>query len=495
MADISNVINVTLLPEGQATGRDNMNIVALLTPERGNALSSRNRYMEYKDINSVANDFGTFSKTYDFAAAVFAQSPNPVNSGGSLIIGYHRAAEEAAEKRPARLTGGVINETTVISALQRISDGSMSVTANDTDVVLPATDFRTAVSISDVIKTLSAALQGVTVSYINRRIIIESATGEIGFTEPAADGTFIGDILSLSSGSGAIIEEAETSSVLPPETQLEAVQKLKSIVNFKGLSIIDEPTDEARVNIAEWAQANNTLVYETFRESDNLLVKTDNIVWQARLAGLTNFRMLYSKSGNRKIAAAYMSRMHSVNFNAENSAITMNLKTLAGITSEDYNQTELSNAVRIGLDIYTTIKNVPCLLVSGSNDYTDNRYNLIAMIDAVQTDAYNLLKATATKIPQTQRGVNQIVDTVEKTLAGYVRCGVIAAGEWTSPDGFGDIDVLKRSVAAVGYYVLAGQLSEQSAADRQARKSPVIQCAVKNAGAIHSADIIIFFNY
>jgi len=37
-------------------------------------------------------------------------------------------------------------------------------------------------------------------------------------------------------------------------------------------------------------------------------------------------------------------------------------------------------------------------------------------------------------------------------------------------------------------------LSDQAQADRQARKSPVIQGAVKNAGAIHSADIIINFN-
>jgi len=31
-------------------------------------------------------------------------------------------------------------------------------------------------------------------------------------------------------------------------------------------------------------------------------------------------------------------------------------------------------------------------------------------------------------------------------------------------------------------------------ADRQQRKSPVIQVAVKNAGAVHEADIIISFN-
>jgi hypothetical protein len=37
-------------------------------------------------------------------------------------------------------------------------------------------------------------------------------------------------------------------------------------------------------------------------------------------------------------------------------------------------------------------------------------------------------------------------------------------------------------------------LKDQPQADRQARKSPVLQGAVKNAGAIHSVDIIINFN-
>jgi hypothetical protein len=501
MADISNVINVTLLPEGQAAGRDNMNIVALLTPERGTVLSSAGRYREYKNIGSVAQDFGTSSKTYDFASVVFGQTPNPVNGGGSLIVGYHRAAQETVPATLATLKGNQLTESIVIAALQQIGDGSMTITVTEDDTPTDSTatglDFRTVTKMSDAITILSTALTALTVSYSSdNRIIIETATGStLSFASPATAGTFIGDILALSDGSGAVITPSAASSTLEPETQLDAVQALKSLVNFKGLAIIDQPTDDVRMSLATWAQANSTLIYETFRTADNLLINADNIVWKIKLASLTNFRMLYSKSGNRKMAAAYMARMHTVNFNGENTAITMNLKTLAGIIAEDYTQTEITNAAAVGLDIYTTIKNVSCLLTSGANDFTDNRYNIIALIDSVQTDAYNLLKTTATKIPQTTRGVNQLVDTVEKTLAGFARAGVLAAGTWSSPDFFGDINTLQRAVLAVGYYVLAGQLADQSTADRQARKSPVIQCAVKNAGAIHSADIIIFFNY
>jgi len=211
------------------------------------------------------------------------------------------------------------------------------------------------------------------------------------------------------------------------------------------------------------------------------------------LAGQDTFRSLYSKSGNRKLAATYMARTHTVNFNAENSAITMNLKELA-VPAEAYTQTEIDAAKRVGLDLYTTIKDTAVVLTSPANDFVDNVYNLIAFIDAVQTDMFNLLKSTGTKIPQTTRGVAQLVAQGEKTTRGFVRAGVFAPGTWSSPDSFGLIDTFNRNISQFGFYWLAGLLADQPQADRQARKSPVLQAAVKNAGAIHSVDIIINFN-
>jgi hypothetical protein len=188
-----------------------------------------------------------------------------------------------------------------------------------------------------------------------------------------------------------------------------------------------------------------------------------------------------------------MARTHTVNFNAENSAITMNLKTLS-VPAESYSQTEIDAAKRVGLDLYTTIKDVSVVLTSPANDFVDNVYNLIAYIDAIQTDNFNLLHSTGTKLAQTTRDVNKLVAGNEKTSRRYVRAGVFAPGTWSSPDSFGNIDTFNRNIEQFGFYVLAGLLKDQPQNDRQARKSPVVQIAVKNAGAIHSADIIINFN-
>ena len=68
------------------------------------------------------------------------------------------------------------------------------------------------------------------------------------------------------------------------------------------------------------------------------------------------------------------------------------------------------------------------------------------------------------------------------------------AGEWSSPDSFGDLDTFKRNIRDFGFYVLAGSLADQPQSERAQRKSPTIQVAVKNAGAIHKVDVIISFN-
>jgi hypothetical protein len=234
-------------------------------------------------------------------------------------------------------------------------------------------------------------------------------------------------------------------------------------------------------------------MYDVFSAASNLEIDPTNPVWAVKLAGQSNYRCLFSKSGNRKLAASYMTRAHTVNFRAENSALTMHLKELA-VPAEEYTQTEINKAQQVGLDVYTTIKLTPAVFTSGANGFVDERYNLIAFVDFLQVDMYNLLKQTATKIPQTTRGVNQLIDQAEKTTRQFVRAGVAAPGEWSSPDTFGELKTFKENIRNNGFYWLAGSLAAQSQASREARESPVLQGAVKLAGAVHSVDMIVNIN-
>ncbi|MBL1319592.1 MAG: DUF3383 family protein [Methylophaga sp.] len=499
--NINNVINVSMLPEGLLAARDNMNVCAVLTSQQDGGINTASRYALYRGIDAVAADFGTASNMYAHASAFFGTQPNPVNAGGVFVAGYWRGAAETVAAASAILTGAQLSEATVVSQLQAISNGSLDIDVDGTTVSIAAMDLRTVTSLADVATLLDSEVSGitgaaVTVSASNEIVVTSATTGVLSLMTVASDpatGTFIGTILGLSAGSGAVTVQGAASVVLAVETKVAAITALKAAVNIKGAVFIDNPTDIESKDLATWAQANSVLMYDVFSAASALTVDPTSVVWDIKLSSLTNYRMLFSHAGNRLFATAYMARAHTVNFNAENSALTMHLKALP-VAAESYSQTEIANAKMVGLDIYTTIKNTPIVLTSGANDFQDNRYNIIAFIDAVQTDMYNLLKLTSTKIPQTQRGVNQLIDQGVKTTRGFVRAGVFAAGSWSSPDYFGDRATFERNILTNGFYWIAGKLADQPQADRQARKSPTLQAAVKNAGAIHSADIIVNFN-
>lgn len=496
-ADTSNVINVALIPEGATAQRDNMNVVAIMTSQQDGPLSTAVRHKIYTRASDVAADFGTSSQMNDFAQAFFATQPNPVNAGGYLVAGYWRSADEDVAATAAILTGAQLSGASVVPQLQEISDGSFDIDVDGVTENITGMDFRSVTTLAEAVTVVDDELTGATATLSNQSIVITSdttgATSELTFVTDPGSGTFVGNILALADGTGATIVQGAADDTLSAETKEEALNALKAEVNFKGYMFIDNPTDVESDTLAEWSQANDTLGYDVFDDPTNLEVDPTNVVWDIKLSGYTNYRMMYSKAGNRKLAASYMARAHTVNFNAENSALTMHLKTLS-VAAEEYTQTQITAAKTVGLDIYTTIKQTPAVLTSGANDFVDNRYNLIAFVDAVQTDMFNVLKATGTKIPQTRRGVNQLVDQGEQTSRLFVRAGVFAPGEWSSPDTFGDLDTFKQNIRDNGFYWLAGSLAGQPQADRAARKSPVLQAAVKNAGAVHSADIIINFN-
>lgn len=497
MASITNVINVQILTGGRLASRDNLNVVALITSER-NFLNSNKRYEVYRDLASVANDFGTTSKAYDHAKAFFGTSPNPVNSGGYLVIGYWRASSETVAASAATLKGAELSGAAVIGQLQAIADGSMVVTIDGTADTLTGLDFRTVTALGDVVTKLNAQLTGAVASLDGIGIVITSsttgATSTLTFASEHTSGTDVSSILGLSDGSGAVLTQGAEAGTLTAESKEDAVNAVRAETNAYGYVFVDQPTSVEAKALAQLAQASGFLMYDVFTSASNLELDPSNVVWDIKLSSLTNYRMLYSKANNRKMATSYMARAHVVNFNGENTALTMHLKELS-VAAESYTEGEITKAKNVGLDVYTTIKNTPCILTSGANDFMDNRYNLIGFKDALQTDLYNLLKSTGTKIPQTTRGMNLIIDQCEKTSKGFARAGVFGAGTWSSPDTFGDINVFKRAIEQNGYYWIYGALADQPQADREARKSTVIQGACKMAGAVHSIDVIVNVNF
>ena len=497
MADISNVINATLLEEGAAVAPDNMNVVSVITGNQG-VLSSAERYRTYKTSAAVAGDFGSSSAEAAFAETVLGTSPNPISAAGALVVGYWRSSDETVAATSATLVSEQKTAAALIPIMNGVIDGSFSYAIDGgSQVEVVNVNTSNVSTLDDIASILNPLISGGTVTQSNGYFTIKSATtgvtSELTYLSPASTGTDISAALGLSSESAAVLTQGADEVVLPAESKLDGITAIKAKVNIKGAMFIDNVLDADVLPLASWAKANSVILCDVFSGASYLEKTSSNPVWQVKLSGLSAYRCLLSAAGNRKMAASYMARNHVVNFAGQNTATTMNLKTLS-VPAEFYEQTDIDKAMEVGLDVYTTIKDAPMLLTSGANDFVDNVYNLMAFIDTIQSNSLTFLKVTPTKIGQTQEGIDAIEDDAEKTCEGFVRANVFSPGEWTLPDFFGDREQFLTAIRTKGYYVLAGSLAEQSTADRQARKSPAIQVAVKNTGAVESEDIIITFN-
>ncbi|EFU7669536.1 DUF3383 domain-containing protein, partial [Escherichia coli] len=126
--------------------------------------------------------------------------------------------------------------------------------------------------------------------------------------------------------------------------------------------------------------------------------------------------------------------------------------------------------------------------VMANGDFFDERHGLDWLQNYVQTNLYNLLYTSTTKIPQTDAGVTRLLSNVEQSMDQSVTNGLVAAGVWNG----GPIGQLNSGdTLTKGYYVYAQPLVQQAQADREARKAPLIQVACKLAGAVHYADVQI----
>ena len=205
--------------------------------------------------------------------------------------------------------------------------------------------------------------------------------------------------------------------------------------------------------------------------------------------------LLYTLSASEAslMGAAMVGRAFSVNFSAQNACITMNLKDLIGVSPDTgINQTLYNKAKALGVDLYTDISGLPKYESFGT-PFFDQVYNRLWFELTVQTTVFNVLARTSTKIPQTERGMNFIKNAAKKVCEQSVYNGFLAPNTWNGTDTFGNQEDFLRNISDFGYYIYSLPVAQQAQSEREQRIAPVLQIAAKEAGAIHSANILLYF--
>lgn len=493
---LSNVINISIQSTPLGLKQANLSAVAIFTTlqdPNGDAFSI------HKNPDTVANLYGTSSEVYKQAVAIFSQSPNILNNSGYLVI--------------IPLLTGVLNPATAgyevtdvlnTSAFAEVTDGAFDISIDGENAVnVTGLNFTRAYTLEDFASLINENFTEnetpATVSVDAGKLVFTSnTTGATSSVLLSAAATGTNLLSSLYFNGDACIAVQGIDATSGRETLVNGIQRTKSLIFYHGI-LVDYAIDDTEVlNASNFVQTVEKMLFI----SRNALNCCDEGELFDIIKNRTNTHtrcLAYFDTTDaqkaRLFASAYSSRGLSVNFAGSNTALTLHMKELATIDPDpNITETLLQKARNVGADIYGAFEGVPAVFCNGANDFFDNVYNDNWLITDLQVEGFNCLRNAGSKIPQTEDGVATLVDAYRNTLKRGVNNGSIAPGNWTLPITFGDSELLRTNVATYGYYIYSTPLAQQSQADREERKAPYIQMAVKRAGAIHSSDVMVYIN-
>lgn len=276
------------------------------------------------------------------------------------------------------------------------------------------------------------------------------------------------------------------------ETTAAAITRTKDSVYYFGI-LLDEVMTSGLDTLATAVQALDKMLFVGSATVGDIA----GIFTTLKTASDSHTRAIFYSDADKvlNVVGAYAGRALSTNFSGSGTTQTLHLKTLAGVTPDlSVDQSRLTALQTAGADAYVNVAGLPSIFSSGANGFFDEVYNELWFKFALQTEGFNYLRGSNTKVPQTESGIEGLKNTYRKICAQAVSNGYAGPGTWTSPDTFGDPEALTRCVKDIGYYVYALPLSQQSNADRTARKAPLIQIAIKTQGAVHSSNVIVEVN-
>lgn len=476
---VNRIVDVTIQMSPLAAATRNFG--AMLIVGASDVIDTQERIRAYSSVTDIANDFGTSAPEYQAAVAFFAQSPQPT----TVQVGrWARSATSGLYKGKILSTSDQeMDNFTTISA------GAFDVTIDGSVVNVTAVNLSAQSNLNGVASQVSAALQSKgTCVWNGQQFVIKSASTGQTSTVSTVTSTELSQAMGLDSGT--MVTGA------PAETLEEATVALLDINTWYGAFYTGDIEDQDVINTAALISASTPshICAFTLKETDELDgTQTSSLGYE--LAQLGNNRVLpmYS-STNDNAAMSVLGRMSTVNFEGSNTTITLMFKQCPGVEPE-YLKTSQANALqRNNVNVFAAYQNDTSILQYGTMSgglYIDEVHGLDWLQNRVETDLWNLLYTSTTKIGQDESGMTAILSTVNSSLEAGVRNGLIAPGVWNG-DEFG---TLKRGdTLTTGFYVYIQPLEEQSQADREQRKAPPIQIAVKLKGAVHSIDVTITVN-
>ncbi len=481
----SYTVNVSIAAAPTGLANYNTNNIAIFTNDPAGFSEA---YQSYITPNAVSTDFGSDSLTYKMANALFTPVPNFRTGSGNLYIFPFKGVNATS----GSLTTADISAN--VNNFKAVTNGVLNLTIDGTATVVEDLDFSSVQTLNDVITVLNAqnldvyieAIGTTKIKFTSKRYGTDSAVSIAAAT--AEEGAI--DLYGADYLNGADAEAAAGTNA-SGQTLADAVRAAQQQVYFGGVLTTQYCDNDTVMANAQAIQALDCDYFEAISSMKNMAVLGADI----KAAGLGKTRSLEMSNSplEAKIAiATYATIAKSVNWQGSNTANTMNLKTLTGcLPDSGLSDTYVLSAQNSGVDIYANTGGLSVVYSNDNNGFTDDIEFQLWFKLAQQVAGFNYLRQTNTKIPQTEQGMTGLKDAYAQVCEQGITNGSVAPGTWSGSIPFGDPEDFQRNIQETGYYIYSLPIAQQAQADREARKAPLIQIAVKCSGALHFSEVII----
>jgi hypothetical protein len=211
------------------------------------------------------------------------------------------------------------------------------------------------------------------------------------------------------------------------------------------------------------------------------------------LKSLSYRRTLGVVSTNNDIAVGILGWAMGANTGLARSAYTLKFKKIVGVLVDQLSEAQVSDAKASWGNVYINRGATYDWFEDGTmadGTWFDEMINLDMLANNVQLSVCDLLNKT-NKVPQTEAGMLEIINSFTPDLEKAVRTGFVAPGIWTAP---GLLTLEQGDAIEKGYLVMSEPINDQVPAEREARMAPPIYIMLKLAGAIHYVVIQINVN-
>lgn len=434
----------------------------------------------------------------DVTIGYLSSPADAVNIASILGLNQGQAVQvNGVDSTSGSLTGGI---TLDVDSIKAIKDGNFKIAIDGAaSTELKELDFTAINTAQDIATVISAKLTTATVTVDQGKLKITSkttgATSTVGY----------GEDIELNQVDLSAMLKMSADTGLPPsdgadaESLLDAVNKMcLATSEWYGLvlALSGSVSDDDTLEVAQLieAQTDVTRIFGVTVTDTRTLDAEYSDDLASRLHALNLNRSLAQYSANPYAICSLLGRAFTVNFNGNLTCITLMYKQEPSVEAEDLTSQQADVLKNKRCNVFVKYNNDTSIIQYGvmcGDMYIDERHGADWLQNYVQTNLWNVLYTTTTKIGQDDAGMNDLVGAVNDAMERARENGYIGAGTWNNA-GFGQ---LKRGdYLTTGYYVYCPPMSTQAQADREDRKAVPIQVAGKLLGAIHTADVAITLN-